>query len=159
MARAAPRLVLVCGLPGAGKTTLARRLAKRMPALRLCPDEWMVELGIDLWDEAARDRIERLHWRLAQEVLQLGQSVILESGFWSRAERDEKRLAARELGAGVELHYLDVPLDELWRRIALRNVEWEGAWGTAPITREHLAEWADHFEAPDVAEMGLFDAP
>src|SRR6185437_6585537 len=87
--RAIPRLVLVCGLPGAGKTTLARRLEVALPAVRLCPDEWLAALNIDLRDEATRDRLEREFWRLAQRMLALGQSVILESGFWQRADRDE----------------------------------------------------------------------
>ena len=34
------RLILTCGLPGAGKTTLARRLAVEHGAVRLTKDEW-----------------------------------------------------------------------------------------------------------------------
>ena len=34
------RLVLLCGLPASGKTTLARRLAASYGAVRLNPDEW-----------------------------------------------------------------------------------------------------------------------
>lgn len=44
------RLILLCGLPGSGKTTPAERLERAVPAVRLCPDEWMSDLGIDLFD-------------------------------------------------------------------------------------------------------------
>jgi len=140
-----------------GKTTLARRLEQEIPALRLCGDEWMAHLGFDLYDEAARDRIEVLFWQLAQQSLRLGQSVILESGFWLRSDRDEKRLGARSAGVPVELHYVDVPIDELWRRIEIRNAD--GAWGATPIMRDQLECWAGLFEAPRPAEIALFDVP
>src|SRR5205823_1352079 len=35
------RLILTCGLPGAGKTALARRLAADRGAVRLTKDEWL----------------------------------------------------------------------------------------------------------------------
>ena len=45
-------LILLCGLPCAGKTTLARQLEREYTALRLSPDEWHVRLfGQDLEDE------------------------------------------------------------------------------------------------------------
>ncbi|MEV2272829.1 AAA family ATPase [Nonomuraea africana] len=154
--RGSARLVLLCGLPGSGKTTLARRLAAELPAVRLCPDEWLAALGTDLFDEAARDLLERRLWRHAEELLDLGVSVILEFGFWGRAERDEKRLAARALGVPVELRYLDVPLEELCRRVEERTAA--GGWGAAPITRAMMAGYAALFEAPAEDELSLFDA-
>src|SRR5439155_6945970 len=136
-----------CGLPGSGKTTLAKRLAHEVPAVRLCPDEWMADLGIDLFDERTRGRLERRFWSHAQELLDIGQSVILEFGFWERAERDEKRLAARALGVPVELHYLAATTDELCRRLDARNRGDEP--GTAVITRELLEGYTTQFEAPE----------
>lgn len=152
---AAARLIVICGLPGSGKTTLAKELAPKVPAVRLSPDEWKHDLGIDYYDDEARVRLEDRLWRLAQELLTLGQSVILENGFWSRAERDELRRTARALGVAVELHYLDAPVEELWRRIELRNAE--ARPGVAPIARDDLEKWALQFEAPDAAELALFD--
>jgi predicted kinase len=32
---------IVCGLPGSGKTTLARTLESQFRAVRFTPDEWM----------------------------------------------------------------------------------------------------------------------
>ena len=149
------RLILICGLPGSGKTTLAKELAPKVRAIRLCPDEWKHDLGIDYYDEPRRVQLEARLWGLGQELLTLGQSVILENGFWAREERDELRLSARTLGVAVELHYLEAPVEELWRRLQLRNDE--ARPGVAPIEREDLQRWALEFEAPDAAERALFD--
>jgi predicted kinase len=40
----ATTLVLIVGLPGAGKTTRAEELAAANRALRLTPDHWMIPL-------------------------------------------------------------------------------------------------------------------
>jgi predicted kinase len=148
-----PQLILLGGLPGPGKTILGRRVAEEIPAVRLCGDEWIARLGVDWLDEETRDRLEQLFWNLAQDLLRHGQTVILESGFWLRSDRDEKRLGARALGAAVELHYLGAPIDELCRRLAAR------VSGSVPISREQLEHWSTFFEAPDRAGLDLFDGP
>src|SRR5271170_7040866 len=140
MAKSSTRLVLICGLPASGKSTLARRLASNIPAIRLDKDEWATALGANLWDEDFRDRLEYRLWVLSQDLLARGQSVILEWGHWARVERDEKRLGARALGVGVELHYLGAPLSELMGRAERRTAE--GEWTAAPITRAHFENWA-----------------
>ena len=157
MARSSTRLVLICGLPASGKSTLARRLAPEVPAIRLDKDRWATELGADLWDEAFRARLEHQLWVLSQDLLARGQSVILEWGHWARAERDEKRLGARALGVGVELQCLDAPLDELIERAERRTTS--GEWTASPMTRAHFEEWATIFQPPDDEEILLFDKP
>ena len=157
MAKSSTRLVLVCGLPASGKSTLARRLALEVPAIRLDKDSWVTQLGGDVWDDEFRVRLEHQLWLLTQQLLPGGQSVILEWGHWARVERDEKRLAARALGVGVELHYLYAPLEELIARAERRNAS--GEWTAAPMTRAHFETWATIFQPPDEEEMKLFDGP
>jgi predicted kinase len=151
------RLILTCGLPGAGKTTLATQLAADRGAVRLTKDEWLWALGSTPWDDSTREKVEHELWRLTQEILRLGLSVVLDFGLWARIERDEMRSAARALGADVELHYLDVPTEELWRRIEARNSE--PPWDSYPIRRADFDGWLRIFQAPDAAELALFDPP
>lgn len=150
-----PTLVLICGLPGAGKTTLSRQLAKSISATLLNPDEEMVNRKLDLLDETARAIVEADQWERAQELLKDGKSVIMDNGFWARKERDNLRLEARRLGVGVKLHYLDVPIDELWKRIELRNKTPEN--NGVELNRKQLENAAGCMQAPDHEEMKLFD--
>jgi predicted kinase len=147
------RLILVCGLPGSGKTTLAKALESRLRAVRFSADEWMDALSLDLYDEETRGKTEALQWKLGQELLGLGLTVIIEWGTWGRTERDALRLGARALGAAVELHYLSAPMDVLFERIQRRGLE------KPPIERDALSRWFEIFQEPTPEEMALFDKP
>jgi predicted kinase len=147
------RLVIVCGLPGSGKTTLAKALESRLHAVRLSADDWMEALSLSLWDEEKRGKIEALQWKLGQELLALGLTVIVEWGTWGRSERDALRLGARALGAAVELHYLSASVDALFERIQRRGME------KPPIEREAMSRWFEAFQVPTLEEMALFDKP
>jgi predicted kinase len=149
-----PLLILFCGLPGSGKTTIARQRQRETGALRFSTDEWMADLGVDLFDPI-RDSVQARVDQRWKELLERGQSVILEDGPWKRVERDRLREVASELDAVTEIHSFDLALDELWRRLEIRNANLEH--GTAQMTRELLEDCLLRFEKPDDAELSLFD--
>ena len=154
--RSPATLFLICGLPCAGKTTLARHLERQRAALRLTPDEWMRPLYGDAIDDAAfldrcRTPVESVQWQIAARALELGIDVVLDFGFWSRAERDDFRARATKPGARTVVKFLDVPLELLSRRLAARNVDLPP--GTFRVTQEQLKTWSKWFEPPTDDEM------
>jgi predicted kinase len=150
------RLIVITGLPGSGKTTLAVALADSMPACRMCPDDWMTASGINLWDESARAQIEAFQLTLSLDLLRTGQNVVIEWGVWTRAERDVLRDTARSIGAPVELRYVSAGLDELWRRIVERDLE--GRWASRSIQRHELDEWVRIYQPPTDDEFATYDS-
>jgi predicted kinase len=143
------------GLPCAGKTTLARKLEYEQSALRLTPDEWQLRLfGQDAEDpqhDARHDLIEALLWELASRALALGTNVILDFGFWAREEREDYRSRAKQLGASSEVHFLDVPEEELLSRLARRNADRSPL--VFRIPEEMMRPWIALFQKPTLDEL------
>ncbi|MFL1380566.1 MULTISPECIES: AAA family ATPase [unclassified Nocardiopsis] len=144
-------LFLMVGLPGAGKTTKARRLAAEHGALRLTPDEWMLPLFGETDPGGKRDVLEgRMLW-LALEAAKLGTDVVVDYGCWSRDERSAIRWLAETEGARFSMVYLPVDAETQRARIAHRQATTTGQ--ILPMTEADLLHWRTHFEEPDAAEL------
>jgi hypothetical protein len=149
-------MVLIVGLPGAGKTSLARRLAEERAGLRFTPDEWMDALFNTNEFDGRRWVLEsELLWGVAARALELEVNVVLDYGCWSEEERELFRSRAQTLGATAEIVVLDLPFEVLWERIERRNADLPPA--TFAISREELAEWSDRFEVPTADELKKWD--
>jgi predicted kinase len=148
-------LYLMVGLPGSGKTTRAMQLAAETGALRLTPDEWQTRLfGNDMHHpdhDRRHDEVEALMWEIAAALLRRGADVVLDFGFWSRTERAEFARRARSLGAECRIDYQPVTMDELERRIKVRNAEAEANHYVIPLPL--LQQWAEIFEPPGADEL------
>lgn len=147
-------LITFCGLPGSGKTTIAKMLEQETGAIRLNTDEWMADFGIDFFDPF-REKLQAQLYSHGIKLLEHGQSIILEDGHWSREERDAHREVARRLCATIQIHYFDLTFEELWRRLKERNAKKEH--GTVPLTKKQLQEYWPNFQRPSQEELALFD--
>ena len=150
-------LHLTVGLPGAGKTTLARRIADERAILRLSPDEWMTPLFGHSDADGRRDILEgRMIW-VAHQVLVSGSSVILDFGCWAAEERFAIRSVAESAGARFDLQYVKINEAERRARAASR-------WQQAPESTFAMSD-ADHdrflalCKPPSSAELTYADIP
>jgi predicted kinase len=120
---------LVSGSTGAGKTTYSKSLSSQLRGVRFSIDDWMVSLyGADtpvpidpVW---VFERAERCRDLILQETVQIasvGVPVILDLGFTDASQRSTAAETLRESGLEFALHWLDIPIQERWRRVSARN--------------------------------------
>ena len=131
--RRAPLLVGIGGLSGSGKSTIAAAVAARVgprPGARTLSSD---RLRKRLFDVAPQTRLgpegyrpevtEKVYRGLdegASRVLRCGHAVVADATFEREAERDRIAAAAQEAGAGFLGLWLDVPAEELVRRVGVR---------------------------------------
>jgi HAD superfamily hydrolase (TIGR01509 family) len=139
-----PTLFLTVGLPGTGKTTAARRIEAEHGALRLTKDEWVKALYGQHNPASVSDIIEGRLIQIAMRALELGVSVVLDFGLWSRDERSALRQAAADVGAAVVICYFELTPEEQRRRaedVLLRHEDQAAARSTLNAGCRALLDW------------------
>lgn len=141
---------LLCGKTGSGKTTFARTLEQERGAVRFSADEWMIRLfghhmERALFDARLRD-CKTLIYDITERITRVGVDVVLDFGFWSRAERDAARARISSSGAAFVLYFFDATDDVLKERLKARNTDLPV--GMFEITGEMFEDFARQFEPP-----------
>ncbi|HEU5172882.1 MAG TPA: AAA family ATPase, partial [Nitrososphaeraceae archaeon] len=83
-------IIIVCGLPGTGKTFLARKLSKKINAVLLSTDKIRKEIiqkpKYSLWERAL---VYNVLFLIAKYLLSAGTNCILDGTFNRKISRDE----------------------------------------------------------------------
>ncbi|MCZ8014465.1 MAG: ATP-binding protein [Limnobacter sp.] len=150
-----PTLHFFCGKAGAGKTTLASSLARDQQAILISEDIWLMRLYGDhmkTFDDYIRvsRKLKEAVGPLIIDLLNSGQSVVLDFQANTKAGRGWFRSLFEQAGSAHVLHFLDTSDQVCLARIAKRNVE--RPEGSHHLTEEDFIHISSFFQAPDETE-------
>ena len=116
------KLYLFCGIPFAGKTTLAKKVASRFGYTRIDLDEVKFELlGNDVNDEtidqSSWDPIYQEMYHRIDNALKRGETVIHDTGNFTIYERELVRKIGQKLGIEVITVFVDTPTKVAHQRL------------------------------------------
>ncbi len=151
---------LICGSTGSGKTTYARELTERIGGVRFSIDEWMSTL---FWMDTPKpleaawsmQRVERCLsqvWDVARQVASRGIACVMDLGFTQASVRHRFYRLAAESGLFLQLHVLDAPAAERWRRIETRNREKGASYNLPFDVNREMFDFVERLWEPPTEE-------
>jgi predicted kinase len=145
-------LILISGLPGTGKTTLAQAFAARSGALHLNSDLLRSELG--LMGQYSREAKEWVYAALREScrnALLAGKTVVVDSTFYKESIRAPFRDLAKT--CGTHLRWVEVRAQEstIRERVSKPRPDSEADFAVyekirdaaEPMPEPHLVLWSD----------------
>ncbi len=120
-----PKLYLICGFLGAGKTTFAKKLATATSAQYFNTDALVISLFPrneyeSKW-ETCFAHATNIIWDQIAICAKNDRDAIYDAGFWTHAERNLARQRAIKIGMKPVLYYVYAPDKILKQRIAQRQ--------------------------------------
>lgn len=145
-------VVMMCGLPGSGKSTYAQALERRGYS-RLSIDEvvW-ARVGRDAADldpavyEQLKSAVEQELWDELIRLMEAKLPIVIDYSFWSRATRNRYKAAIESHGCRWELIRLKADLATLRRRLTARSRR--GDANSVTVCDDLLGRYVTDFEEP-----------
>lgn len=119
-----PKIIAICGKICSGKSYYAKQIKEKENAVILSTDE----VTFDLIDneqgkfyDAFAERVNKYLMKKAAQIVKAGCNVILDWGFWTKAERQETTKYFNQFDIDVEWHYIDIEQSRWQQLIEERN--------------------------------------
>lgn len=155
-----PKIYLIEGPVGAGKSTFAASLATRVSGLHIALDAWFVQLfspdrpstEIMPWYIERKARLLDHIWNHAQAVLACGTPPVLELGLVQRRSREDIYERAHEARVELALYLLVASREVRRERVMRRNIE-KGPTFSMVVSAPFFEMASDLWEEPDELEI------
>jgi len=153
------KIILLCGKICSGKSTYAASIKTDTTVILSCDD-----LMLQLFDECLGDahklilaKCQKYLFNLAEQIAAAGSDVILDFGFWSRAQRQEAKDRFRARGIETELHYIRIDNQVWMQQIDNRNkAALNGTAGRVYFVDDNMKRLFDEaFEEPTAEEIDI----
>lgn len=158
------KIVMVIGLPGAGKTTFAQRLAMALSAKHFNTDIIRDALGKrGQYDPETKSAIYNEMLRQTESTLAAGENVVVDGTFYQKALRAPYAELARQYAA--DIHWIEIRADE---ELVRKRVQQKRAYSEAdfsvylkikaeyePLEVPHLELWSDQLNLDAMVEQTL----
>lgn len=155
------KIYLICGKIGSGKTFYAKTLLEENRTVALsCDDFTKAAFDNDLGDrhDAIMSGVRKYFLQKAMEICVCGVNVVLDWGFWTRAERAEITEFFNNNQVLFEWHYINISDEKLRENIAARNQSLTHLADSSDYYVEDnlLAKCLSQFEEPEPSEIDVW---
>jgi len=147
------QLVILCGIPFSGKTTLANKIAQALNCTRIDLDEVKFQLfGKDITDDgidqAGWDKVYQEMYKEIEEVLKQGKTVVHDTGNFTIYERGLISDIAKKLNISFITIFIDTPIKVARERLE-KNRKVKKRFD---VTDKAFQESVDEMEPPTKSE-------
>ena len=149
-------LHFLSGKAGAGKTTLARKIARETPAVLICEDEWLSRIADPITNlrnyVTAAARFRSVLAPHVIELLQLGVSVVFDFGGNTVRDRNWVRSIFQQSNSEHVLHYVRADDAMCRARVQARNETKPEGLFFGIVTEAQVEEVNRYFSPPGADE-------